>query len=381
MDLMNKELQQLLEGLRNATEKFNGQEHLILDMKQKMDEMSQEIIRLSTVTNVRNVGPVQGFQSTGQAKHFLNFVRDVVNNRVQQKDLVTTVNETTAAEGGYLVPDEFVPTLISMLENFGVARRLCTIIPMKTDTIKFPKLTGGLTTYWVGEGQTIPKASPTFAEVTMNAKKMATLVPLTSEILEDSSIAIANLIATLIAQAIAKEEDRITFVGKTADAPWNGALADSSVVQSPLPATKTHFYDVTADNLADVIASMTPMQAEGSIFACHRTIFNVLRKLKSTTGEYIYTSPRDSSTPGEIWGYPIHINETMPSIAASAADTPFIFFGNPKHIYLGDRRNMTMALSPHVGFAEDKIFVRVIERIGFAISMTEALRVVRTAAS
>jgi HK97 family phage major capsid protein len=144
---------------------------------------------------------------------------------------------------------------------------------------------------------------------------------------------------------------------------------------------KTAITGLDADILADLVAGMTPLQSEGAMFMCHRTVFNVLRKLKTTYGEYIYSAPTEAGSPGTIWGYPIAINETMPNISVSAADTPFLFFGNPKHIYLGDRRRMTVAQSPHVGFAEDKLFVRVTERIGYAIAMPEALRILRTSAT
>ena len=376
---MPKELQEFVDGLKSATEKFNLAEAQVASMKQKIDEMSQEIVRLNSTEAAKGVESKElGFESTAQAKQFITFVRDVANNRV--KDLVTTVNESTQSEGGYLVPVEFIPTLAKMLEVYGFGRQYCTVIPMKGESLKFPKLTGGLQTYWIGEGQTIPKTAPTFGEVNMTAKKMALMVPLTSEILEDSSIEIANLIATLIAQAIAKEEDRVILVGKALNAPWDSVMWDASVPNVSLPATKTAISDLNADVIADLIASMTPLQSENARFMCHRTVFNVLRKLKTTTGEYIYNAPTEANAPGTIWGYPITINETMPNISASAADVPFLFFGNPKHIYLGDRRKMTVAQSPHVGFAEDKLFVRVTERIGYTIAMPEALRVLRTAA-
>jgi HK97 family phage major capsid protein len=275
---------------------------------------------------------------------------------------------------------EFRPTLIMMLEQFGIARNYCTVIPMNRMELEFPTLTDGIQTYWIGEGQTIPKTKPQFGTIKLVAKKLATLIPITSELLDDSTIAIANLIATLIANAMAKEEDRVVFAGKMANSPWDSILYDPNVVHVHQEAGKTSFADLSADQLADMIADLTPMQSDGARWMMHRTVFNVIRKLKDKNDNYIYTSPSSPSEPGTIWGYPYTLNESFPSIAQSAADTPFLFLGNPKHAYIGDRKQMAVAKSEHLGFAEDKIFIRVIQREGFVIALPQALRVLRTAA-
>lgn len=66
-----------------------------------------------------------------------------------------------------------------------------------------------------------------------------------------------------------------------------------------------------------------------------------------------------------IWGYPYTLCELMPTISASGAGKPMIFFGNLQHYYIGDRQQMTVARSEHVGFAQDKTFLRVLQREGW----------------
>ena len=72
--------------------------------------------------------------------------------------------------------------------------------------------------------------------------------------------------------------------------------------------------------------------------------------------------------------------EQMPGITEDASDTPFIIFGNLSHLYIGDRRRMTMAQSQHVGFTSDKIFLRVIQREAIQVAIPDAFAVIRTAA-
>ena len=378
MNQMPKELQEFVDGLKSATEKFGLQEKTIMLLQQKVDDLSKEIVRLNACGLVQKE---QGFQSVSEAKHFMDFVKGVMFGSV--KDLVDTINVTNDTEGGYTVPLEFRNTLIRMIEVFGTIRQFATILPMQREEMAMPKLTSGLQVYWIGEGQTIPKKAPVFGEVKLTVKKMACLVPLTGEILEDSTIEMANLVAVLFAEAIAKEEDRVTLVGiggGGGDAPWNGVLQDPSVTAMSMAAGKTSFTNVDADILADMIASMTAAQSSGARWFMHRTIFNVIRKLKDSTGNYIYSAPQGSD-PATIWGYPLTLTDTMPGVGASAVAKPFLLLGNLKHVYIGDRKRMTIAQSQHLGFAEDKIFMRVIQREAMAIALPEALRVLKTAAA
>lgn len=374
--MLTPEMKEFLDSLKTATEKFQAQEGVVSGLEEKVSEMSGTILKMAS----EGRGPDhQGFSTEHEAKHFCDFIRGVFQG-ASAKDLVDTMNVTNADDGGITVPLEFRPTLIMMLEQFGLARQLCTVVPMNRMELEFPKLTNGIQTYWIGEGQTIPKTKPQFGSIKLTAKKLATLIPVTSELLEDSTIEIANLLATLIANAIAAEEDRVTFAGKSANAPWDSILWDADVPSLSLADGKTGFSGVTADDLADAIAGLTPAQSMGSRWIMHRTVFNIVRKLKNDVGDYIFTPPASPTEPGTIWGYPYTLSEVMPSIADSAADTPYIILGNPKHAYFGDRKSMSVARSEHLGFAEDKIFIRVVQRDGFAIALPEALRTIRTAA-
>jgi HK97 family phage major capsid protein len=88
-----------------------------------------------------------------------------------------------------------------------------------------------------------------------------------------------------------------------------------------------------------------------------------------------------SADEGLIWGYPYTLVESMPAVTATAISTPYMFFGNLMHYYIGDRQQMTLARSEHVGFAADKVYLRVLQREGMAYALPETGTAVTTAAS
>lgn len=376
---MNEVQQQIADfgkSINSALDMFKGQDTLIKAMQQKISDLETKLLESYSPT-IESQG--LGFQDAKLAKNFVTMVKGIfVKDDERVKDMV----EGRDPDGGYLVRPEYRNTLLSIMEQYGLARQRCTVIPMKTTELVMPKLTGGVQVYWIGEGQTIPQTQPTFGEFRMTVKKLAALVPMTSELLDDSSIAIANLLGMLFGQALAKEEDRVVFTGNvTAGDPFNGVLNTTGVGAYTMGAGCTTYAKVTADDLADVIASQPASLIDGAQWYFHRTILNVLRKLKDKDDNYIWAQPTADGQPGTIWGYPYTLCELMPKVAdGSQNGKPFMFFGNLQHYYIGDRQQMTIARSEHVGFAQDKIFLRILQREGMAYAIPETGVVVKTAA-
>lgn len=371
MSIDVKQLKEFVALTEKALERINGQDELVKSIQKQLNDLESKL--LDVVSDRNNALPVIrnngiGFQQESEAKEFLGFVSAIFNQ--SQKDLNTAVAE----DGGFLVQPEYRNNLMSIIEAHGIARQNCSVFTMNSNELVMPKLTGGVQVYWIGEKQTIPQTQPDFGEFKMSVKKLAALVPMTSEFLEDASIEIANLLLTLFGQAIAKEEDRIVFQGRVLGAdPFNGVLHNPGTTQHVLPANSDAFTDITADDLEEVVSKQSSTLTGNARWYMHRTIFSIIRKLKyggSSDGEYIYAQPTADSVP-TIWGYPVTLVETMVPSSASGASTPFIFFGDLSNYYIGDRRRMQLARSEHVGFANDKVFLRITQREALEYALPE----------
>lgn len=382
------DLQKFEKLLDSALDQFKAQGDQIESLSKQVKSLEEHVERTVLLAKAREEveAPVirgvkgYGFNDTDKAAKFCQFAHAALNrdtNAAVFKDLQEGVDE----DGGFLVPEEFRPTLIRLIEVFGVARRWATIIPMSRQEMTFPRLTGNVSVFWINEGKSIDETQPKFGELRLVAKKLAALVPVTGELLEDSTVAIANLLATLFAEQIAAEEDRVAFGGDAIGAgdPFTGVLYEAGVVQVPLPAGNTSISDLTADDMADATAALRSSAQSGARWWMHRTIWNIVRKLKTADGYYIIQQPI-GNMPALLWGFPVELVEQMPAITDDGADLPFIAFGNLSHFYIGDRRRMTMAQSQHVAFAQDKVFLRVIQREAMQVAIPDAFSVIRTAA-
>lgn len=375
---MKKQFDEFSKSVQESIAMFKNQDALVKTLQQRVNELEQRVLDNSVCSTLDSTNGEVGFTDPKKAKEFVTLVRHIFNkDDYAVKDLV----EGRDADGGYLVQPEYRNTMLSLIQQYGVARQFCTVIPMSTTELIMPKLTGGVQVYWIGEGQSVTETQPSFGEFRMTVKKLAALVPMTSELLNDANLAIANLLATLFAQALAKEEDRIVFVGNTAaNDPFNGVLYDPGVYSHILGSGKKTFSSATASDLADV-TSRNSLYTQGARWFMHRTIFNVIRQLQDGDGMYIWGNPTMSSDAGLIWGYPYTLVESMPAVTATAVSTPYMFFGNLQHYYIGDRQQMTLARSEHVGFAADKVYLRVLQREGMAYALPETGVAVTTAAS
>lgn len=378
-------MNEVLKKVEAVVEKIEkvGEEKAIIkasmdELKSKVVELEAEIQKMRRHSKDSVLEQFPGFVEENEAKNFLEFAKAVFT-----KDSVTikAMTEGTDSAGGYLVPDEIVPTLARVIENYGIIRRNATVLPMSRQNLNIASLASGVTVYWPGEGSAITESQPTLGNVGLVAKKLAALIPVSGELMEDSSLAMANLLATLVGESMAAEEDRVGFAGQVAGGdPFDGILYKTGVTSVVMGSGDTAFSNVDADDLSDLIAAVTSGAAAGAKFYMHRTIFNLVRKLKDSQGSYIYVPPAGTQ-PGTLWGYPYELVEQMPALSASGASKPFIAFGNLRNLYLGDRKRMSMDTSIHFKFNMDLTYLRFIERIAIDVAVPSAFSILVTAAS
>lgn len=141
-----------------------------------------------------------GFHDFGE---FANAVARA-NNRVDgtvdprlrsiQNAPTTYGNESTGADGGFLVPPDFRTAIMEKVEAESGLYGRADNMTSSSNSITFPKddttpwqTTGGIQVYWEGEGNQLSQSKPEFGEETIKLNKLTALVPVTEELLDDAS--------------------------------------------------------------------------------------------------------------------------------------------------------------------------------------------------
>lgn len=268
----------------------------------------------------------------------------------------------SGADGGYTVPQDFYATLLQAIELTAVMRPKVTVVPMKSNVLTLSMIDNGPEVYWTGEGVKKTTTTADFSQPTITAYKLASIIYLTDELIEDSAFGLVNVLVARFAQKMAQAEDKAIIQGTGTGQP-TGLFTASTV------ATRNCSGNLDFDDIIDLIYDLPMQFRANAVFMVNPANVKELRKSKDTTGQYLWQSPVSAGQPATIQGYPVIENYWVPEAQ--------ILFGDLKEAYwLGDRQKMTVKVSndTETTFTEDKTAIRVVERIGGTVVFPNAVR-------
>jgi len=276
--------------------------------------------------------------------------------------------EGTAADGGYFFPDEFRAELIKDIENNDHLRTMVKVISMRRDIMKMPNLQDRPKLTWTGEAAT--KATTTFHldELTLTARKMAAIIYISDELIEDASqyFDVTKEVISMFAEQIAEEEDRVIVAG-------NGTTQPTGLTVAGTIGSRTCSGNLSFDNLIDLIYDLPNKYHRKARFLVNRANIKELRKMKDGNNQFLWQPPVQQGEPALLHGFPIQESSYMPEAT--------IHFGDfKKGYYLGDRHQMRVKLSQETetAFTKDLTAVRVVERIAGTVILPEAIKELAT---
>lgn len=124
------------------------------------------------------------------------------------------MGENSNSSGGALVPEEFAARVIRLVENYGTfAASNVEKVTMTRDTLVIPKRVTGTAAYFVGEGTAVNESEPTYSNVQLIAKKLAVGTRMSSEIVEDALVSIADAVAVEFSTSLALKQDMCGWLG------------------------------------------------------------------------------------------------------------------------------------------------------------------------
>jgi len=369
-------------------------------LNKELDKISDELVKkfFSGVKEQRNkvidegVKPKKDSDQELVRKWYTCLVNhDMAGVRLIEKDYLQVGDEV---QGGYTVPP---PALLAEInrftEEYGVARRDMRYLPMSGagNSRMIPALGSSVSVFWVGEGKAKHSSKPTFALVEQVLKKIATICPLTEELMSDSAINIISLLGELIGEAVAKEEDRVYFTGSIgAGDVFNGILNAVGVVVVPMAVGKL-VEDITYDDLMEVMYSVPKEVRQKGKFYLNSQVTKVLRKLKDIEGRYVVQSPTGGQ-PENILNKPYEEVDVLPDDTVDTEDTPFLIFTDlRKTCVYGDKGGLTVKLLDQaiVESAEespsdlnlatqDMVALRAVKRTGYVPVLPAGIAVLAT---
>jgi len=289
----------------------------------------------------------------------------------EARQKATDMSEGSNAVGGYAVPVEYEADLIKLAREASFLLQNATVIPMGSNVRKYPAELTHVSNTWEDEAGEIDEQNPTLSQVTLTAKKLASLTSgISSELLQDSMFDIVGWLTEQFMYTQGLELDNQALNGT--GSPCSGVLTAAcgySVVLASTVLGSTNFSAISADKLSEMIYKLSDADAVNAKFVFNRLIMHYIRTLKDNNGQFVWQKPGDGR-PGTIWETPYIQSVKGPSTSASS--TAFVVLGNWKYFYVGQRMGMTIAVDPYTDFAKDQVRFRAIRRVALAMARSTA---------
>lgn len=182
----------------------------------RKQETAPEFKRAEVVERKREPGEVLGVIVRALHTHKgdkLNALHVAERNYGGSSPEYRALGASDFTAGGALVPDEFSSEIIPLMAATAVFRQAgARVLPLR-GTLEIPKMTGGVTGYWVGENAAITPSEGTFGSVKLVEKKLAAVTPISNDLLRLGGSAVDLLIRDNIVRALSNAEDLAFFKG------------------------------------------------------------------------------------------------------------------------------------------------------------------------
>lgn len=195
------------------------------------------------------------------------------------------------------VPKEQSSEIIKKVARGSSIIRLSRAEPMTSETKTFPVMTSGAGAYWVGEGERISTSGATWIFPELRAKKLAVIIPVTKEKLEDSTIDVFSELNGSIAEAFYTAFDAAAVFAY--ESPFATSLMGSIRANGATVTASAANFDLSA---SDVMAIVETAGYDVDGFAARIGVKNTLRKLRDANGAPIFVPGTDQN---ELYSQPI----------------------------------------------------------------------------
>lgn len=277
--------------------------------------------------------------------------------------------QNTSAGDAWVVPEILESTIIRLVENFGIFRQFCRVVPMGPGTLSLPRRTQGYTTAFTAELQAIAESEFDGDNVVLTAQKLAALTRWSSELPEDAAAQIGDLLVQEMATAFSWREDMVGFRGDGTPTDGNitgleGALQASSVIDAP--AGVNTFGEMGEELFTEAIGKLPEFPGLMPRWFCHKSCWANSMQRIALAGGGNATENYERGVRPMFLGYPVVFTQVLHKggPATDQATNIVCYFGDlSMSSTMGDKRGLSIE-SDRGGkyFETDAIAIKGTER-------------------
>lgn len=352
-----------------------------IERLERQVEIDNELNRATSTPLTEKPDASVPADKTGRnSKEYKDAFWKILRSKAIPREVLNALEVGEDSEGGYLAPDEYQRTLIDALQEENIFRRLAHVISTSSGDRKIPVVASHGTASWIDEEDAYPESDDSFGQVTIGAHKLATMIKISEELLNDSVFNMPQYVATEFARRIGAAEEEAFFTGNGSGKP-TGILANkvnNKDVGAQVGVTTANAAAFTADEIMDLFYSLRAPYRRKAVFIMNDSSIKALRKLKLGNGEYIWAPSLVAGEPDKLLGKPVYTSQFMPEIAAGAKT---VLFGDLGYYWIADRQGRSFKRLNELYAATGQVGFLGSERVDGKLILPEAVKVLQQKAS
>ena len=353
---------------------YDRMETEVVDLGKEIERLERqavidaELAKASSapITNKPNA-QISGETKKGRATdEYRRAFWDNMRNR-NSYEIQNALSIGTDSEGGYLCPEEYEKKLVEALEDEVFFSSLATVIRTSSGDRKIPIVTSKGEAAWIDEGGQFPESDDSFGQTSIGAHKLATMIKVSDELLNDSVFNIEQYISKEFGRRIGTKEEEAFFVGDGTGKPI-GIFNKTGGAETGVTAATT---GITFDDVMDLYYSLRAPYRNKATWILNDSTVKAIRKLKDGNGNYIWQPSVREGEPDRILNRPYRTSIYVPELAAGSR---VMAFGDFSYYWIADRQgrsfkrlNELYATTGQVGFLAS-------ERVDGKLILPEAVK-------
>lgn len=275
------------------------------------------------------------------------------------------MNEATGADGGFLVPPDFTAELLRNMYADDALLPLTRQVTTRGNTLTFPIDestpwgTTGIQAYWTAEGAVKTDSKPVLGEANITLHKLAVLVPVTDELLQDSFIGLGQYIAQFASERIRHKVNAAIVAGTGVGQPLGYRNSGALVTVAKEAGQTADTVNVT--NIAKMYGAFSPASEAASRWLYHSSVFPQFVGM-SIGNQPVYTnSITDARPASSLFGIQT-VKSQEAAVLGDLGDIDLVDFS--QYLTVTKGTGVEQAMSIHLYFDRDITTFRFVFRVG-----------------
>jgi HK97 family phage major capsid protein len=297
------------------------------------------------------------------------------------------LNESVAAEGGYLVDPQTAETIRSTLASTASIRAIANVVNVEATSFDVLIDHTDVGSGWATESAAVAESdTPQIERISIPLNELSAMPKASQRLLDDSAFDIEGWLAGRIAHKFARAEAQSFISGDGIDKP-TGFLSHPAMAEAIWSWGNLGYVatgadgDFAATNASDAIVDLVyALDADyraNATFVMNSKTAGAVRKMKDADGRFLWSDGLAAGEPARLMGYAVLIAEDMPDIASGSYS---VAFGDFRAGYtVAERPDLRVLRDPFS--AKPHVLFYATKRVGGDVSDFAAIKLLKFALS